>query len=207
MDSVDSSLLSFIFSSFPRGSVFFAEDLEPSGFRPDEIRWSLARLVTTQSGVIRLARGVYCIPEQGSGNSPGKLRVPSTETIAEALARRWRVRIAPCGAQAAYLAGFTGLQTSRNTWVSDGSDQLFHLQNGITITFMKRKSQKVFQYSSKRMRNLVEAIRYLGKEEINHAEGRGVIADNLLLVSDEDFQHDIRLAPLWIRELLREIRQ
>lgn len=205
MDTVDSSLLSFIFSTFPRGSVFFAEDLEPSGYSPDVIRFSLSRIVSTETGVVRLARGMYCIPEQGAGTSPGMLRMPSMQVIAENLARRWKVRIAPCGAQAAYLAGFTGLQMAPDTWVSDGSEQVFHLQNGRTIRFIRRQSLKVFQFRSDLMRNLVEALRYLGKDEI-HAEGRGVIADNLRRVSDEEFLHDVRLAPSWIRELLKEIR-
>lgn len=203
MDSVDSLLLSFLFSSFPRGSVFFAEDLEPSGVSPDAIRFSLSRLVSSQTTVVRLARGMYYLAPQEEFS--GHLKMPSTQTIAEALARRWKVRIAPCGAQAAFLCGFTGLQLSPDTWVSDGSDQVFHLQNGKTIHFLRRKSLKVFQFSSERMRNLVEALRYIGKEEI-HAEGRGVISDNLQWVSDEDFLHDIRLSPGWIRSLLKELR-
>ena len=204
MDTIDSSLLSFIFSSFPRGSVFFAEDLEPSGISPANIRYSLSRIVATETTVIRLGRGIYFLAPQQEYS--GKLLMPSMETIAESLARRWKVRIAPCGAQAAFLAGFTGLQVSPYTWVSDGSDQEFHLQNGRTIRFVRRLSLKVFQFSSVRMRNLVEGLRYLGKDEI-HAEGRGVIADNLQWVSDEEFLHDIRLCPLWIREILMEIRK
>lgn len=204
MDTVDSSLLSFIFSTFPRGSVFFAEDLEPSGFSPDVIRFALSRIVSTETSVVRLGRGIYCVPLQEEFS--GKLIMPSLESIAQALSRRWKVRIAPCGAQAAFLAGFTGLQVQPDTWVSDGSDQEFHLQNGRTIRFVRRLSLKVFQFNSARMRNLVEALRFLGKDEI-HAERRGVIADNLQGVSDEDFLHDIRLAPSWIRELLKEIRK
>ena len=203
METVDSSLLSFIFSSFPRGTVFFAEDLESSGFQPDVIRWSLTRIVRDQCGVVRLARGVFCIPEQTEVS--GKLKMPSAETVAHALARRWGVRIAPYGAQSAYLAGFTGLQTHQNTWVSDGADQVFHLQNGVEIRFVRRVSLKVFQFESDRMRNLCEAMRYLGKEYIQ-AEGRGVVSDNLQYVSDDEFLHDIPLCPLWIREILRELR-
>lgn len=203
METVDSSLLSFIFSSMSRGTVFFAEDLEGSGFSPDEIRWSLTRIVRDQNGVIRLARGVFCIPEQADVS--GKLLIPSLETIAYALARRWKVRIAPYGAQAAYLAGFTEIQTHQNIWVSDGSDQVFHLQNGQEIRFVRRLSLKVFQFRSERMRNLSEAMRFLGKDYIQ-AEGRGVISDNLLYVSDEEFNHDIYLCPLWIREILKELR-
>lgn len=205
METVDSSLLSFIFSSFHRGSVFFAEDLEPSGYSPAEIRFSLSRIVSSQVAVVRLGRGIYYLAPQEEEFS-GKLKMPSMETIAENLARRWKVRIAPCGAQAAYLAGFTGIQMYPYTWVTDGSDQIFHLQNGRSIRFVKRRSLKIYQYRSLRMRNLVEALRYLGEDQI-HAEGRGVVADNLQWVSDEEFLHDIRLAPSWIRELLKEIRK
>lgn len=204
MDSVDSLLLSFLISSFPRGSVFFAEDLERSGLSPEVIRFSLSRLVSSETTVVRLARGMYYLALQQEFS--GKLKMPSMQTMAESLARRWKVRIAPCGAQAAYLSGFTGIQLYPYTWVSDGSDQEFHLQNGKTIRFIRRKSLKVFQFTSERMRNLVEALRYIGEKEI-HAEGRGVIADNLQWVSDEEFLHDIRLSPGWIRELLKEIRK
>ena len=203
MDTVDNCLLSFINSSMSRGTVFFAEDLEGSGYTPDQIRWSLTRLVSDSTGVVRLARGVYCIPE--AQEYSGKLMMPSAEVIARALARRWRVRIAPCGAQAAYLAGFTGLLTHQDTYVSDGSDQTFNLQNGMCIRFVRRVSLKVFQFRSERMRNLVEALRYLGKDYSIQSEARGVVADNLQWVSDEEFLHDIRLCPLWIRELLREV--
>lgn len=204
METVDSSLLSFISSTFQRGSVFFAEDLEPSGFSPDVIRWSLTRLVRDQTGVVRLARGVYCVPFHHEGS--GKLLMPSAGIVAEALARRWRVRIAPVGAQAAYYAGFTSLQTHQNTFVSDGSDQVFHLQNGMEIRFVRRLSLKVFSFRSEVMRNLSEGMRYLGKEYFDQSEGRGVVSMNLQKVDDEEFLHDIRLCPSWIREIMKECR-
>lgn len=202
MVTVDSSLLSFIFSTFPRGSVFFAEDLEPSGFTPEQIRFALSRLVAGQYGLVRLGRGIYCRPLQ---DEHAKFVMPSVGTIAGALARRWRVRIAPCAEQAAFLSGLSGLSVRRNTFVSDGSDQTFNLSSGEVITFTKRKSQKVFQFRSEVLRNLSEGLRFIGEENI-HTWERGVIADNIQKVSDEDFIHDVRLTPLWIRTLLREIR-
>lgn len=204
METVDSSLLTFISSSMSRGTVFFAEDLEDSGFSPDVIRWALTRIVHQDSGVVRLARGVYCFPEYYQDT--GKYMLPSVEVIAQALARRWRVRIAPCGAQAAFLAGFTGIQTHQNVWVSDGADQVFHLQNGQEIRFVRRVSLKVYRFLSPVMRNLVEGMRYLGEEYFNQSEGRGVVSGNLMKVTDEEFSHDIMLCPLWIRTLLKELR-
>lgn len=204
METVDSSLLSFVFSTFPKGTVFFAEDLELTGIPPEAIRFSLSRLVASQSGVIRLGRGVYCVPDREPVS--GKILYPPMETIAEALAGRWKVRIAPCGARAAYLSGFSGVDAFANTYVSDGSDQVFNLFNGNTIRFTKRKSQKVFSFVSPRMRNLVEALRYLGREAVG-PEVEAVTAAALSGISDEDFRLDVRLAPAWIRKLLTEIRQ
>lgn len=204
MDTVDSSLLSFIFSRFARGEVFFAEDLEPSGFTPEEIRFSLSRLVQGEHGLARLARGVYCVPIQEERS--GRLLMPAVQDIAAALSRRWRVRIAPCGASAAHLAGFTGLDMEPDTWVSDGSEQVFHLQNGRCIRFRRRKSNKVFDFRSERMRNLCEGMKHLGKDYFIQAGGRGVVSDNLSMVSDDDFVHDIRLCPGWVREILRQSR-
>ncbi len=203
MDKNDLVLESYIFSSFERGAIFFAEDLEGCGLTPDGIRWSLASLVLRSDGIVRLGRGVYCIPKTIQGS--GKLLIPSTEVIADTLAARWKVRIAPCGAQATYLAGLTGIQTHRYTWVSDGSSQVFHLQNGVTVQFIRRLSMKIFQFRDERLRNIVEAMRYLGKEGIGVRE-REIIADALVHVSGDDFLHDVRLAPLWIRELLCQLR-
>lgn len=203
MESIDTAILSGIYKSVPRGSVFFAEDLEFTGFPPDSIRWALARIVKSDNGVVRLGRGVYCLPKT-VGDS-GKLLMPSTEVIARGLASRWKVRIAPCGAQAAYLAGFTGIQLGPDTYVSDGSDQEFHLNGGRRIVFTKRKSMKVFRFTSERMRNLSEGMRFLGKEYFVDRQARGIVAENLSLVSDGDFRHDVRLCPIWIRELLVEL--
>lgn len=206
MDSVDSFLLSFIFSGFPRGSVFFAEDLEPSGLSPDVIRFSLSRLVTGEHGLVRLARGVYCIPEQGAGDSPGALRMPSPEILAAHLARRWKVRIAPCGEHAAFLAGFPACFPRPYTYVSDGSEQVFHLANGAELRFLKRRSLKVFRFSSEAMRNLSEGMRWFGKDYFKEPEGREVVSRTLLRVPDGEFLHDLPLCPGWIREILRELR-
>ena len=201
--STDDLLLSFLVSSMSRGTVFFAEDLEDSGIDPDQIRFALARLVQRDVGLVRLGRGIYCLARQAQPS--GRIVFPSVEEVAGSLARRWRVRIAPCGAQAAYLTGLSGMNILEYTFVSDGSDQVFRLNNGTTITFTKRKSQKIFSYSSSQMRNLVEALRFLGEKNI-HTEELAKVSGILRQVSDEDFVHDIRLAPFWIRVLLREYR-
>ena len=201
MVSVDVSLLSFIFANISRGTIFFAEDLEDSGFSPDEIRWSLTRLVANREGIVRLARGMFFLPE--ADETAERFTEPPTDVIAGALARRWKVRIAPSGAYAAYLSGLTGVPASADTWVSDGSDQVCRLSNGREVRFVRRLSLKVFQFRSDRMRNLVEGMRFLGRDMME-GECVGALEGNLMCVEEEDFVHDIMLAPSWIRQIMKE---
>lgn len=69
---------------------------------------------------------------------------------------------------------------------------------------MRRKSVKIFAFKDDRLRNLVEGMRYLGKDNIGEAEMR-VASATLRKVWEEkptDLFHDIRLAPVWIRDIL-----
>lgn len=198
VSSFPSDLFRRIASEFPRGSIFFAEDLEFLGRDPLEIRWALSTLSKDGTSLVRLARGVFCYPRL---DEHAKLMLPDDVTVAEALARRWRVRIAPCAEQAAYLAGLIPLQLNPLKFVSDGSFQQFNLQNGRQIVFMRRKSNKVFYFRSEKLRNLVEGLRFLGPENItDHVIG--VVRRTLPEISASDFNHDILLAPGWVRNVL-----
>ncbi len=201
MEDLVLTVLMYVSSHFERGRIFFVEDLEETGIPSDELRVVLSRIVNAGPDVVRLARGVYCYPYVTSG---AKVLLPSDVEVADALAARWRVRIAPCGAQAAYLAGFTSLCVAPLVFVSNGSYQVFNLQGGRQIVFRRRKSNKVFFFRSDVMRNLVEGLRWVGKERVGDRE-YVVVADNLVKVSREDFEHDLKLAPLWIREILRVV--
>jgi len=202
MDTMYSTLLSRV-SRMPRGTIFFVEDLLDTGISPEALRAVLSLMVRDGSGeVIRLARGIFCRPAL---NPQMKILYPSGERIAQEAARHWRVRIAPCGAQAANLAGFYGVPVLPLDFVTDGSEQTINLVNGNVIHFMRRKSVKVFSFRNERLRNLVEGVRFLGKENISFEE-REIIAKNLVGIPEGEFIHDVKLSPGWIQEILLEIR-
>lgn len=203
MEPQEIFLSQWICSHFDRGEVFFAEDLEGAGLPPQDVRVYLSRFAREGSLVIRLARGVYCLPRLDEHSM--KTIYPTPESLADAFARRWRVRILPCGAQAAYLSGLTSLKLYPLTYLSDGSEQVFHLSEGREIRFLKRRSMKAYHFRSERLRNLSEGMRHLGEKYIGDFE-RGVIADTLLSVSQEDFVHDVKLCPSWIRHTFLELR-
>ena len=183
-----SSLLSGRISSYVtgtmcRGTIFFLEDLEPLGIEPLTLRTVLCRMTEEDCFIVKLARGVYCYPRVEENSM--KVLLPSEGEIAEALASRWHVRIAPCGAEAARLAGFTSLQTHPLTYLSDGSAQHFNLQNGRRIEFVRRKSVKIFAFKGEaEMRVASATLRKVWEEK------------------PTDLFHDIRLAPVWIRDIL-----
>ena len=198
VSSFPSDLFRRIASEFPRGTIFFAEDLEFIGRDPLEIRWALSTLSKDGISLVRLARGVYCYPRL---DEHAKLMLPDDQTIAEALARRWRVRIVPAFEQAAYLSGLIPLQLNPLKFFSDGAQQYFNLQNGHRIEFIRRAGVKVFSFRSEKLRNLVEGLRFLGPDNITDFV-IGVVRRTLPEISASDFNHDIVLAPGWIRNIL-----
>lgn len=191
-------VLTYVSSHFERGRIFFVEDLEGTGIPYDVLRVLLSRIVDSGPELVRLGRGVFCYPEL---DACARVVLPSDAEVAEAVARRWRVRIAPCGAHAAYLSGLTSLCVAPLVYVSDGSYQVFNLQNGHRVEFLRRKSNKVFYFRSERLRNLVEGLRWVGKDAVGDRE-LSVAVDVLRSVSPEDFRHDLVLAPVWVRQLL-----
>ena len=196
--SFPDELFRFICSRYSRGSIFFAEDLECTGRPRQVIRVALSELVRDNFSIIRIARGVFCYPRL---DDAAHVIVPDDRSVAAALARRWRVRIAPCSEQAATLAGLIPFGIHPLRFVSDGSEQHFNLQNGRRIEFLRRKSVKVFDFRSEALRNLVEGLRFLGPGNISDYE-LSVARSTLAGISPEDFRHDVLLAPGWIRELL-----
>ena len=190
-------------ATFERGTIFFPEQLECLGISPDMLRFLLSDLSRQGHLIVRLARGIYCYPEVDQYGMARRL--PSPDEVARAVAARYMVHIVPCASQAAYLCGLSPYTSSPYRYATDGSDQVVNLQNGQKILFVKRLSHKVYHYRSERMRNLVEGLRFLGAEKIGSRE-RGVIADNLMDVTDADFVSDVKLAPKWVRDLLMEIR-
>lgn len=77
-----------------RGRLFFPDDFHPAS--SDAVRSALVRLCRS-GDLMRVAQGIYCYPKVdrkwGSGIIP-----PSIEEIAEGIAKRDKVRIAPTGA-------------------------------------------------------------------------------------------------------------
>lgn len=183
-----------------KGTLFFPERFAPVG-SSDAVRSALVRLC--QSGIlVRVAQGIYCNPKidtkWGSGVIP-----PSIEEIAEGIAKRDKVRIAPTGA---YVLNKLGLSTqipANVVFLTDGSQRRVSIGKGKGILFKHSSEMRIFAYQSRLMQMIVTAMREIGEGNLTDEQMK-IIKSHLERVSEDDYQNDIQLAPIWVRKKLSE---
>ncbi len=181
-----------------RGTLFFPDSFTDAG-SSDAVRSALVRLC--ENGVLtRVAQGIYCYPRIDTRWGGGAI-LPSIEEIAEAIAGRDRVRIAPTGAYALYRFGLTTQIPANVVFITDGSPRRVTIGKGRGILFKHTSEMRTFAYRSQLMSLVVTALREIGEGNVS-TEQMAVIKEHLKNVSEEEFTHDIALAPLWVRKQL-----
>lgn len=184
-----------------RGRIFTAHDLAMQGDAAS-VRQALISL-NEERFIVRLARGLYCFPKL-EGEYSIRTILPTADTIAHEIAEKSGVRIVPYGDQAAYLMGFTSLQMGRYTFITDGAPRHIGIGNGVFITFLHTSEMRIFMFRNRTMQLLSLAMRTVGKDGIT-PEIRSIIADKLTGVPRDEFEHDIRLTPAWVSDLIFSI--
>ena len=184
-----------------RGNLFFPDDFAAIG-SSDAVRSALVRLCRTDI-LIRVAQGIYYYPKVdtkwGSGVIP-----PSIEEIANGIAKRDKVRIAPTGA---YVLNQLGLSTqipANVVFVTDGSQRRVSTGKGRGILFKHTSEMRIFAYRSHLMMLVVMALREIGEGNVTEQQMM-VIKSHLANIPQEEFQKDIQLAPVWVRKILAEL--
>ena len=195
MQSTDDKVIAKI-KKAKRGSLFFIEDFLNLG-TSKAVSKALERLVEKED-LSRVSRGIY-----------SRLRIdpmlgnisPTTEEIAEAVRRRDKARIIPTGILALNALGLSTQVPMNLVYLTDGAAR--------TIQIGKRKI--VFKKTSPR--NLaaigsisslaIQALREIGKDNVTEDEINSILQQ----LEKEDpyrLQHDIKLAPEWIRIIMRQ---
>ncbi len=64
---------------------------------------------------------------------------------------------------------------------------------------------KRFAYKNKTMELVVVALREIGNGKVTEDDKR-IIAEHLKNVGEEDYLHDLTLAPSWVQKILKELR-
>jgi len=176
-----------------RGSLFFAEDFSLYG-NHDALRKALERLV--KSGELeRLATGIYYRP--ATNDLIGKI-TPSIEAVAVAIAKRDRARIFPTGAYAENRLGLSTQVPMNAVYVTDGSAR--RVKIGKRSILFKKVNPKSVAMIGEISGLAIQALKSIGKDKARVTEIKH-IQELLKNEKPTRLEHDIRLAPAWIRKI------
>lgn len=188
-------------TSSKRGTLFFPDKFAHTA-SSDAVRSALVRLCK-DGEIVRVAQGIYCYPKidrkWGSGFIP-----PSIEDIANGIAKRDKVRIAPTGAYVLNLLGLSTQIPANVVFVTDGSQRRVTIGEGKGILFKHTSEMRTFAYKSKLMLLVVTALREIGEENVTEQQ-MDIIKEHLEKVPTEEFRKDIQLAPIWVRKKLQSL--
>lgn len=180
----------------PRGKLFFVNNFTEIASTKSANK-ALERL--EKSGEIdRIAQGIYV--RTLIDNYIGKV-LPSIEQIAVAIAKRDRATVIPTGSYAMYKLGLTTQVPLNIIFYSDTSARKIKIGKQ-TITF-KKASAKNLAFVGEKSTLAIQALRTIGKDRAT-AEEINQIKKILQNENPKHLQHDLQLAPAWIRKLILE---
>jgi hypothetical protein len=185
-----------------RGRIFFPDDFSAKE-SSDTIRSALVRLCEDKI-IIRLAQGIYCYPLIDDKWGMGVM-YPSIDDIAQAIAKKEKCRIAPTGSAALNALGISTQMPANVVYYTDGSPRNLSIGNGRGLLFKRSTDMKRFAYKNKTMELVVVALREIGNGKVTEDDKR-IIAEHLKNVGEEDYLHDLTLAPSWVQKILKELR-
>lgn len=119
--------------------------------------------------------------------------VPSTEEVAEAIRRRDKARIIPTGVLALIPMNLIYLTDSAARTIALGKREIVFRKT------VPRNLITIGEISSL----VIQALREIGKEKVTQTE-IDIILQKLAEEQTKRLQHDIRLAPEWIRIIMRQ---
>lgn len=177
-----------------KGQLLFLSDFRSMGSQ-SAIKMALSRLTT--SGIIkRIAHGIYLIPK--TDPLLGELH-PSLEEIAQAIAKRERVKIKPTGVYALHKLGLTTQVPTRLVYITDGAPR--QIKVGKAVIKFKATTRKKLALEGEISSLVVQALEELGVENINE-DAQLRIKELLLKEDKKKLMNDIKLAPVRISDYL-----
>lgn len=195
MESIDGQIIRKI-NKAKGGALFFIEDF--IGFGSSEaIRKALERMVK-KGEVSRVSRGMYA--RLKTHDVFGEIQ-PSTEEIAQAIAKRDKARIIPTGVLALNALGLSTQVPMKLVYLTDGSARTVII--GKRSIKFKKSSPRNFRAIGEINKLVIQALKEIGKENVTNEEVE-VILKHLRKQEKHVLVHDIKLAPEWIRIIMRQ---
>lgn len=176
------------------GSLFFVDSFTTIA-NAKTVNKALERLVNTGE-LHRVATGIYVRPVEDK--IIGTI-LPTIDEIAIAIAKRDKARIVPTGSYAMYKLGLTTQVPMNVVYYTDASARKIRIGKQ-SITFKKASSKNVATIGDI-SKLAIQALRTIGKDKVKEEEIKKI---KTLLKKEKSYhlQHDLRLAPEWIRKLI-----
>jgi hypothetical protein len=179
-----------------RGLVFFTDDFTAYG-NSKACNKALERL-EKQGKIMRVGRGIYTIPRKSMFF--GRV-TPGMEEIAQGIARRDKARIMPTGLFAENLLGLSTQVPMKLVYLTDGTPRKLMIDE--TPLIFKKTSPKNLAAWGKISGLAIQALKSIGKDRITDDEIEKTV--NILNKENPKYlANDIKLAPEWIREIMRK---
>ena len=175
--------------------LFFVDDfVDVANYKA--VSKALERLVKSNV-LIRVAKGIYARYKEDPVLG---VMLPTTEQIAEAIAKRDKARIIPTGAYALNALGLSTQIPMNVVFLTDGYARKIKAGNR-TIQF-KKTSPKNLAVKDRISSLVIQALKTIGKDKVTESE-RDKIVQLLQEENPVNLEHDIRLAPEWIRKIMK----
>jgi len=194
MISIDDQILVKI-KKAKGGSLFFIDDFVAFG-NAKAVGKAMERLV--KSGELhRVAKGIYVRPVKDKVLG---IVLPGIEDIAEAIRKRDKARIVPTGSYAMYKLGLTTQVPMNVVYYTDSTPRKVKVGKQ-TINF-KRASARNLSAIGDISKLVIQALKTIGKDKVTDYELHKI---KELLKQEKPYhlQHDMKIAPEWIRKLIR----
>ena len=182
--------------ALPEGELLLPSDFSDLG-SSEAVRLALFRL--EKAGIIvRVAQGIYVRPKISKWIGPIS---PSAEEVAEAIAKRDRIRTVPTGSYALNAVGLSTQVPMNIVLLTDGSPR--EIKVGKRTIKFKKTTPKNLLAKGKISRLVIQALKEIGNGNVTEDEGKKIF--ELLKKEDEkDLKHDIALAPVWIQKMIKK---
>ena len=179
----------------PKGTLLFPEDFVNLG-TSIAVRKALQRL--RERGLIKqVAHGIYVRPK--INDFIGEV-MPSAEEIALGIAKRDKIRLLPTGSYALNALGLSTQIPVNIVFLTDGAAR--NIKVGKRTIKLKKTTPKNLLAKGEISSLVIQALREIGKDKATNEEQQK-IKELLKKEVPKNLNHDIALAPEWIKEIMK----
>jgi len=178
--------------------VFNAKDFTEIG-QYEAVRKTLNRL-TDKGELKKIAKGLYYCPR--FSETLQEYEVASPHEIAMAIARKFNWNIAPSGATALNILGFSTQVPSKWSYISDGKTKQIKIDNN-SIEFKHRDNREISGMSYKTAL-VIQGIKALGKDNIDE-DSIKKLQGALTKEEKETMLKEAKSTFVWIYQVIEKI--